>query len=164
VKACRLPGESDTPNDFWQMLVDQRSGYSEPPASRWNVDGFHATKTRPGGLRPRGGYFISEDLFNFDPPFFGITQTEATVMDPAQRKLLECVYEAFEAGGVPLDKVSGTNTAVYVGNFTYDYSIMGLRDAEYPKPYSMTGSGVTILSNRISYVFNLCGPRYVGSK
>ncbi|KAI1820376.1 hypothetical protein F4861DRAFT_533744 [Xylaria intraflava] len=160
--ACRFPGESNTPTDFWGMLVQQRSGYSEPPSSRFNIDGFHSEKANTGSLGPRGGYFISEEVYNFDPPFFGITQTEATVMDPQQRKLLECVYEAFEAGGIPLDSVSGKNIGTYVGNFTIDYGMMALRDMEYPKPYSMTGHGNTILSNRVSYVFNLCGPRLMG--
>ncbi|KAH6657141.1 BcBOA9 protein [Truncatella angustata] len=161
--ACRFPGQSDTPADFWEMLVQQRSGYSEPPSSRFNINGFHSEKANTGSLGPRGGYFISEDIYNFDPPFFGITQTEATVMDPQQRKLLECVYEAFEAGGIPLDSVSGKNVGTYVGNFTIDYGMMALRDMEYPKPYSMTGHGNTILSNRVSYVFNLCGPRFVAT-
>ncbi|KAI1181966.1 hypothetical protein F5B17DRAFT_450613 [Nemania serpens] len=156
--ACRFPGKSDTPVEFWEMLVQQRSGYSEPPSSRFNINGFHSEKANTGSLGPRGGYFISEDVYNFDPPFFGITQTEATVMDPQQRKLLECVYEALESGGIPLDTVSGKNIGTYVGNFTIDYGMMALRDMEYPKPYSMTGHGNTILSNRVSYVFNLCGP------
>ncbi|KAI0538949.1 BcBOA9 protein [Xylaria digitata] len=156
--ACRFPGQSDTPADFWELLVQQRSGYSEPPPSRFNVDGFHSEKANTGSLGPRGGYFISENIYNFDPPFFGITQTEAVAMDPQQRKLLECVYEAFESGGITLDSVSGGNIGTFVGNFTIDYCMMALRDMEYPKPYSMTGHGNTILSNRVSYVFNLCGP------
>ncbi|TGJ82413.1 hypothetical protein E0Z10_g6352 [Xylaria hypoxylon] len=158
--ACRFPGQSDTPAEFWELLVQQRSGYSEPPASRFNIDGFHSEKANTGSLGPRGGYFISENVYNFDPPFFGITQTEAVAMDPQQRKLLECVYEAFEAGGIPLDSVSGKNIGTFVGNFTIDYCMMALRDMEYPKPYSMTGHGNTILSNRVSYVFNLCGPSF----
>ncbi|KAI0431088.1 hypothetical protein F5Y09DRAFT_355290 [Xylaria sp. FL1042] len=158
--ACRFPGQSDTPADFWEMLVQQRSGYSEPPSSRFNIDGFYSEKANTGSLGPRGGYFISENVYNFDPPFFGITQTEAIAMDPQQRKLLECVYEAFESGGIPLDSVSGKNVGTYVGNFTIDYGMMALRDMEYPKPYSMTGHGNTILSNRVSYVFNLCGPSF----
>ncbi|KAI0876694.1 hypothetical protein GGS24DRAFT_488485 [Hypoxylon argillaceum] len=104
---------------------------------------------------------VGMDVYNFDPPFFGITQTETTVIDPQQRKLLEWVYEAFEAGGIPLDSVSGKNIGTYVGDFTIDYGMMALRDMEYPKPYSMTEHGNTILSNRVSYVFNLCGPRFV---
>ncbi|KAF2972455.1 hypothetical protein GQX73_g1158 [Xylaria multiplex] len=158
--ACRFPGQSDTPADFWELLVQQRSGYSEPPPSRFNIEGFHSEKANTGSLGPRGGYFISENVYNFDPPFFGITQTEAIAMDPQQRKLLECVYEAFESGGISLDSVSGKNIGTFVGNFTIDYCMMALRDMEYPKPYSMTGHGNTILSNRVSYVFNLCGPSF----
>ncbi|THY90977.1 ketoacyl-synt-domain-containing protein [Aureobasidium pullulans] len=157
---CRLPGESDTPDAFWEMLLKNRKCYSEPPKSRFNIDGFHSTKSRPGSLRPRGAYFISDTMFDFDAPFFGITKPEAEAMDPQQRKLLECVFEAFENSGISLDSISGTNTAVYVANFNYDYGVMNLKDGDYPQPYSMTGQGVTILSNRISYVYNLKGPSF----
>lgn len=94
------------------MLLEKRKCYSEPPKSRFNIDGFHTKKSRPGGLKPRGAYFISDTTFDFDPPFFGITKPEAEAMDPQQRKLLECVYEAYENGGIPLEQVSGTNTGV----------------------------------------------------
>ncbi|KAF2173407.1 hypothetical protein M409DRAFT_61833 [Zasmidium cellare ATCC 36951] len=110
---CRFPGDSDTPDQFWDMLLQKRKCYSEPPKSRFNIDGFHTKKSRPGGLKPRGAYFISDTTFDFDPPFFGITKPEAEAMDPQQRKLLECVHEAFENGGIPLEQVSGTNTGVY---------------------------------------------------
>ena len=35
---------------------------------------------------------------------------------------------------------------------------MRYRDAEYPETYDITGGGIALLSNRISYVFNLHGP------
>ena len=79
-------------------------------------------------------------------------------MDPAQRKLLETVYEAFESAGVPLEKLSGSKTGCFVGNFNRDHSLKQYHDAEYPEPYSMTGGGDAILSNRVNYVFNLHGP------
>lgn len=79
-------------------------------------------------------------------------------MDPAQRKFLEVVYEAFESAGVPLHKLSGSKTGTFVGNFNYDHQLMHYRDPENAMPYSVTGSGITILSNRINYVFNLKGP------
>lgn len=142
------------------MLVEKRSGLSKPPLSRWNIDGFQADKNRPGSIKPKGGYFI-KDVWNFDPAFFGIVQDEAKAMDPQQRKLLECVYEAFESGGITLGEVSGSNTGCYIGNFTSDYFIHGHRDHDNPRPYSLLGAGDTILSNRVSYLYNLCGPRQV---
>lgn len=78
----------------------------------------------------KGGYFLKEDVRNFDNGFFGINNLEATYMDPQQRKLLEVVYECLENGGVTLDKASGSNTGCYVGNFTVDFQIMQLKDSD----------------------------------
>ena len=46
----------------------------------------------------KGGHFLSEDVGRFDAPFFSITPSEAKVMDPLQRMLLEVTYEAIENG------------------------------------------------------------------
>lgn len=129
------------------------------PADRINVDAFyHEKKGRPGSFYTRGGCFLKSDPRKFDHTFFGINPQEAMSIDPAQRKLLETVYEAFESAGVPLEKVSGSNTGCFIGNFNYDHQLMQYRDAEYSESYSVTGGGLTILSNRINYVFNLKGP------
>jgi acyl transferase domain-containing protein len=107
-----------------------------------------------------GGYFINEDLRQFDNAFFGINNLEATYMDPQQRKLLEVVYEALENSGTRIESLSGSSTGVYVGNFSVDYQPNQTRDPDYIHRYTSTGSGATIMSNRISHVFNLHGPRY----
>ena len=94
----------------------------------------------------------SEVIRAFENSFFGINNLEATSMDPKQRKLLEAVFECFESARVPLDKVSGSNTGCYMGNFTIDYQVMQTRDPEYSSRNSAIGMGTTIL-------FNLLGPR-----
>lgn len=63
-------------------------------------------------------------------------------MDPQQRKLLEVVYESFEAAGVSLKDISGSKTACYVGNFTWDIGQMQARDINHGAPYHMTVSAV----------------------
>ena len=60
-----------------------------------------------------------------------------------------------------MGELSGSNTGVFVGNFNYDHQLMQIRDADHPLPYVTTGGGITILSNRINYIFNLHGPRRV---
>jgi acyl transferase domain-containing protein/NADPH:quinone reductase-like Zn-dependent oxidoreductase/NAD(P)-dependent dehydrogenase (short-subunit alcohol dehydrogenase family) len=97
-------------------------------------------------------------------------------MDPQQRLLLEVVYEALENGmklhyldmrlqwtltssiaGITMQEISGTSTSVFAGSFTNDYDSMMAKDLEqYPK-YMVTGTGKAILSNRISYFYNLHG-------
>lgn len=87
-----------------------------------------------------------------------------TAVDPSQRKLLEVVYEAIENAGETLDSISGSRTGVFVGNFSFDHWVTQARDWDYPRPYALTGASTSILSNRISYIFNLHGPRYVNFK
>ncbi|KAE8406292.1 hypothetical protein BDV37DRAFT_292236 [Aspergillus pseudonomiae] len=79
-------------------------------------------------------------------------------MDPQQRLILETVYHAFENAGMTLDQASGSKTCVYAGSFGHDYSTMQVKDPiDLPK-FSATGTGMTILSNRVSWFLNLTGP------
>lgn len=61
-------------------------------------------------------------------------------------------------GGITLEQVAGSNTAVYIGVFSDDYSNMMLSDPESLPPHHVTGTGKAIFANRISYCFDLKGP------
>ncbi|KAF6827014.1 KR domain-containing protein [Colletotrichum musicola] len=159
--ACRLPGDISSPCELWDFLAQEKSGQSDFPKNRLNIDSwYHPDSQRPGSISTKGGYFLSDgDSFrHFDPSFFRISPLEAASMDPQQRKLLEVVYESFESAGISLQDVAGSNTGCFVGNFTWDVGQMQARDVEYSTPYEMTGGGLTILSNRVNYVFDLKGP------
>ncbi|KAJ2994925.1 hypothetical protein NUW58_g1418 [Xylaria curta] len=159
--ACHLPGSIRSPCEFWDFLAKKKSAQSRVPEDRFNVKGFyHRDGNRAGALNADGGYFIQEDVRLFENSFFGISNIEAAYMDPQQRKLLEVVFECLENAGEPLEKVSGTNTGVYVGRFTLDHQTMQARDPDTIHRYSATGGGTTILANRISHVFNLQGPSF----
>lgn len=158
--ACHLPGGVISPSSLWDFLTDKRSGQGLVPPERFNMAGFYNPDgSRAGVMESDGGYFLQEDVKGFENSFFGINNLEATHMDPQQRKLLEVVYECFENAGLTLDQISGTNTGVYVGNFTVDCQTIQLRDPDSLRRYMGTGLGTTILANRISHVFNLQGPR-----
>lgn len=62
------------------------------------------------------------------------------------------------AAGVPLDDIAGTSTGVYVGAAQIDYTNLLSKDVEDLPVYQSTGTSANILSNRISYVFDLKGP------
>ncbi|KAH8589480.1 hypothetical protein B0O99DRAFT_692539 [Bisporella sp. PMI_857] len=148
---CRFANNASSPSKLWDMLKEGRSGQSNVPKNRFNVDSWYSpVKGRPGSIYSKGGYFLShdDDYRNFDPSFFGISPLEATSMDPQQRKLLEVVYECFESAGKTLEDVSGSDTACFVGCFSHDYADIQNKEQ---------GAGLTILSNRVNYVFNLKG-------
>lgn len=62
------------------------------------------------------------------------------------------------SAGITLAEIRGTQTSVFCGSFTNDYYSMITKDlAQYPK-YAVTGLGNAILSNRLSYFYDLHGP------
>jgi acyl transferase domain-containing protein len=130
------------------------------PPERFNAAGYYRPSGSGAGLMDSvGGYFLDEDVREFDNDFFGINNLEATSMDPQQRKLLEVAFECLEDAGISMERASGSNTGVFVGNFTVDFQTMQTRDPDAIHRYTATGCGTTILFNRISHVFNLQGPR-----
>ena len=157
---CRLPGDVSSASDFWDLMINKRTGQTpKVPASRFNIDAhFHKDNDRPGSFGVLGGYFLNGELSDFDPGLFGITPIEAMWMDPQQRKLLEVVYEALESAGVSLDAISGTRTAVFAASFTADWQQMAFKEPSFRHSLAATGVDPGIISNRISHVFNLTGP------
>ncbi|CAG9990413.1 unnamed protein product [Clonostachys byssicola] len=158
---CRLPGNISSPSELWQFLADGRSAQGDMPKSRFNMDSYRGQPGQPATTRAAGGYFLSEDIRNFDNSFFGINNREASGMDPQQRKLLEVVFECLESAGTTLDEVSGANIGCYVASFVPDFIANQAKDIESLTRYTQTGLGTTLLANRISHIFNLKGPSSV---
>ena len=114
--ACRLSGDVSTPDEFWELCSRARSGWSEIPKERFNNASFHHPNPGKSGCHnPIGGHFLKEDLGLFDAQFFNITAQEAISLDPQQRILLECTFEALENGGIPKHSIIGENVGVFIG-------------------------------------------------
>ncbi|KAI0153315.1 ketoacyl-synt-domain-containing protein [Xylariaceae sp. FL1272] len=129
------------------------------PASRFNIDAYlHPDNERPGGFNVPGGYFLEGDPYSFDPSMFKISPIEASWMDPQQRMLLEVTYEAFENSGTPLHAISGRKTGCFIGCFTQDAVLTAAMDPDYVHAYTAMGIDPGILSNRLSFAFDLKGP------
>ncbi|PVH82728.1 polyketide synthase [Cadophora sp. DSE1049] len=159
--ACRFPGDATSPDHLWELLANGRNAWSEFPKDRINIDGFyHPSGNREGSICFKGGHFLKEDIAAWDAPpkFFSTTAHEAAAMDPQQRILLEVSYEAFENAGIPIETLPGTSTAVYCGSFVKDYEQICLRDPDFSPQYAATGNGIAIMSNRISWFYDLRGP------
>lgn len=157
--ACRFAGDATSPSKLWEVLRDPQDLVQEIPESRFSAQGFyHPDGSRPGHSNVSHAYLVNEDLSAFDAEFFGIKPVEAKAMDPQQRLLMEVAYEGLESAGLPLADLRGSDTAVYVGVMFNDYGTMLLRDLQETPTYYATGTGQSILSNRISYFFDWHGP------
>lgn len=103
------------------------------------------------------GYFL-DNIEDFDAQFFGISPKEAEQMDPQQRLSLEVAYEALENAGIASKSLSGSDTAVFWGVNSDDYSKLVLEDLPNVEAWMGIGTAYCGVPNRISYHMNLMGP------
>ncbi|KAK0624155.1 hypothetical protein B0T14DRAFT_583400 [Immersiella caudata] len=159
--SCRLPGDVSNPGEFYRMLCRQRTGWSKVPEDRFNAAAYnHPNPDKKGTFNSQGGYFIKDDISEFDAAFFDITKKEAEAMDPAQRLLLETTYEALENSGIPKEKISGQRVGVFVGGNYTEHRTGNMRDLDHIPSFDATGNQGSFLSGRLAYYFNLRGPSF----
>src|SRR5258708_25300094 len=155
--SCRFPGAENL-DEFWQLLASAGDAVSEVGDQRWSTRFYyHPDRSEPGKSYTWSAGLIS-GVYLLEASVCGISPREAAQMDPQQRLLLELAWHAFEDAGIPPSKMSGTATGVYIGASATDYSDLRLGDPAGADSYFMTGSTLSILANRISYVFDLRGP------
>ncbi|KAG5927211.1 Type I Iterative PKS [Claviceps africana] len=157
--SCRLSGGVSTPEDLWTMISRSRDGWGPIPENRFTSSAYyHPNPQKRGCYNTKNGYFMDHDLSQFDAPFFNITEQEANAMDPQQRQLLECAYEALESAGIRKETVSGANMGVFVGGTSSTYQRGTLRDLNHVPLFNSTGNHQSIQAARISHYFNFRGP------
>ena len=102
-----------------------------------------------------------------------MTPNEADCLDPQQRQLMETTYRALENGmkqaspkrqrlthvtaGIPMYNVAGSDTSVYVGSMAREYDAMIQKDPERFGKYTATGTGPSMLANRLSWFYDFRG-------
>ena len=155
----RLPGGIRHPDDFWSLLVEGRDARSTIPKDRFNIDGFNDTLGYSGAIRTRHGYFLDDDLSSLDTSFFNMSRNELERADPQQRQLLEVTKECFDSAG-EVD-YRGRDIGCYVGTFGEDWLQMSARENQHRGSYVLTGHCDIMLANRVSYEYDLRGPRLV---
>ncbi|KAK4447802.1 Nonribosomal peptide synthetase 14 [Podospora aff. communis PSN243] len=157
--SCRFAGGVTSPCKLWRLLLKPTDLSRRIPKERFNVDGFyHKDGEYHGTTNSPKAYFLDQDHRVFDATFFNITPKEAEAIDPQQRMLLECVYEALESAGYTLHQFAGKRVAVFAGLMTADYDTLSQRDDIYTSQYYATGNARSIMANRVSYFFNFRGP------
>jgi phthiocerol/phenolphthiocerol synthesis type-I polyketide synthase C len=162
---CRLPGGIDSPEQFWDLLRDGRSGIVKVPTERWDADAlFTEDHTVPGTICNREGGFLSGwQPDEFDAEFFAIPPREAAAMDPQQRLFIEVAWEALEDAGIPPHTIRGTQTSVFVGVTAYDYmlTLSGTMRPEELDAYVLTGNSANFAAGRTAYLLGARGPAVV---
>lgn len=156
--ALKLP-MADTPEEFWNNLINSKDCITEIPSSRFSLDTFYAPQKGVSGMSySKWGGFIN-NVDKFATSFFKIDKEEAKYIDPQQRIFLELALEAFHRAGYSRKKLSNSKTSVIVGarSSTY-YASDNNTEHDYPK--NLTGNITNFIAARVSDFFNLKGPSF----
>jgi len=156
--ACKFPG-ADNIQQLWENLhagIESIQQFTDTEISTFIDRNVVANKAY---VAARG---IITNVDSFDAAFFGISPSQAAVMDPQQRLFLEVAWQALENAGIPINNDnngigifagSGNNTYLFnnvlphkeavesVGNF----QVMTLNEKDY-------------IATRTAYALNLTGP------
>lgn len=154
--SCRFPNAANK-IAYWQLMKQGQNAISHLPPERLELVRGTNEINLYNPSHPYWGGYISE-IQKFDPYFFGISPREAILMDPQQKLLLEVTYEAIEDAGLPIDKLAGSNTGVFIGMYGSEFLKLQNLENELDALYIPTGNATSIAANRLSYQFDLRGP------
>lgn len=155
--ALRLPSGIKSPSQLWQFLLEGGDARCRVPESRYNASAFYDSSGKPGTVPTEYGYFIQEDIDSLDTSFFSMPRSEVERADPQQRMMLEVARECFEDAGEA--NWRGKPIGCYMGSLGEDWVEMFARETQNWGQWRATGYGDFVISNRVSYEFDLKGPR-----
>lgn len=78
----------------------------------------------------------------------------------AYKITVENVYEALESAGLRLEDMKGSNTSVFAGQMNDDHRAILQGDPDLSIKYKAIGTSAAILSNRISWFYDLRGSSF----
>lgn len=153
--ACHFPKAPDK-EKFWDNLINGKSGITEVPASRWNIEELYASNYQPGKSTSKWGGFIN-DIENFDAGYFSISEEDAAHIDPLERQFLEITVQTLADAGYDKKELWNKKVGVFVGSrvSTYGERIQALRKN------TIVGVGQNFIAAHVSHLFNFKGPSLV---
>lgn len=158
--SCRFPFGANTPDKFWALLCAGTDAITVVPKSRWDISRYYdVDRDQPWKIRTKFGGFLDR-VDQFDASFFRVSPREADYIDPQQRILLECTWEALENAGLNPEDLVGSQTGIFVGISSHDYELLqrSQRDDDDHYAYFATGNSPSVAAGRLSYFFGFNGP------
>ncbi|PNY26666.1 Polyketide synthase [Tolypocladium capitatum] len=155
--AYRAPGVGR--KGLWDFLMEAKSAFSPIPKDRFEQEAYcYKDAEKAGIFAPKGAHFLPDNIYAFDAPFFNMNGEEVTSMDPQHRMMLECAVEAAENAGITQNELAGSDTGVFAAMERCEYGERLTDDLPTVTKYAAAGTSGCMLSNRLSYFFDLKGP------
>jgi polyketide synthase-associated protein len=159
--AVRYPTTWDS-DDFQSGALSGADVLTEVPLQRW--DHTWNYNPDPNGWELMQTYTkhvaVSDGAELFDNKLFSITPAESKVMDPQQRVVLECGYEAIYNSGMKKGQIMNSLGGMYLGygsgNSDFGH-VDRSTDASGEGSFGATGGSAAITANRFSFCLGMKG-------
>ncbi|MCB8816721.1 type I polyketide synthase [Desulfosporosinus shakirovi] len=153
--AGRFP-RANSVAEFWDNLLEGKDCIGRE----------HPLLTREKGCEVVRAFGAIDRPFHFDNEFFGVSPQDAQTMEPQERILLQCAYEALEDAGCNFQTYPG-KIGIVCGAQENEYYLEDRYVNKRNNPLlveteKITNAG-TSLCSRISYKLNLTGPSLIVS-
>ena len=157
--ACRLP-MANSLEKFWNNLCQGKECLTRFNEAELMTAGSPLSLIKNPNFVPVKG--ILTDIEQFDAGFFGLTPSEASIMDPQQRLFLECAWEALEHSANIPNKCPNAVVSVFAGMADSCYLQENLlKNQWFQKRYdwfqARIATSIGTLSTQLSYRLNLQG-------
>lgn len=151
--AGRFP-QANSVAEFWENLLQGKDCINRETPLLAREEGCEIVRAFGALDRP----------FHFDPEFFEVSPQDAQGMEPQERILLHCAYEALEDAGCDFEKYPG-KIGIVCGAPENEYYLEDRFKNKRNNPLlveteKITQAG-TSLCSRISYKLNLTGPSLI---
>ncbi|GHE42581.1 phthiocerol/phenolphthiocerol synthesis polyketide synthase type I PpsD [Streptosporangium violaceochromogenes] len=161
---CRFPGGVRTPGGLWNLAAEGRQTARPVPADRWDAKRLAALHD-PRLEEPAAiGCFLEGDVWAWEPEALSVAPAEREWVDPQSRVMMEVAWEAVEHAGIPVSRVRGSRTGVYVGTYAPDNLFREARPVEdAPNSPYLFGNYAAGAAGRVAFAMDLRGPVMVVS-
>ena len=126
------------------------------PSARWAHDERTSAMAEHAPAMRHGGFMQAAELF--DHRCYSISASEAAVMDPQQRLVLDHGLTVAHAAGMTKQDLLGSSTGIFVGVWACEYAEV-LRDSPAAGVvYAATATTCSVVAGRLSFALGLHGP------
>lgn len=161
---CRFPGGVQTPGGLWKLAAEGRQTVGPVPADRWDAKRLAASHAPQLEAPAAVGCFLEGDMWAWEPEALSVAPAEREWVDPQSRVMMEVAWEAVEHAGIPVSRVRGSRTGVYVGTYAQDNLFREARPVEdAPNSPYLFGNYTAGTAGRVAFAMDLRGPVMVVS-
>src|ERR1051325_71163 len=156
--SVRVPG-ARTIDEFWRNICGKVESITWFNPAQLDSAGVPSSLYNDPAYVPAAAVLADAD--QFDAEFFGISRSEATMLDPQHRLFLECTWEALEDAGYDANRFEGA-IGLYGGCFMNRYLFNLYTNEEFARSgsihYAWRYNDKDFMTGQAAYLLNLRGP------